>query len=99
MYRRTGRAAVTPAIELDAPERAHVERVRERIAAEIDAAGGWIGFDRYMDLALYAPGLGYYSAGPTSSDPLRIHDAAGVLRLFGGCVAGNARKSLARLGE
>ncbi|WP_454741224.1 class I SAM-dependent methyltransferase [Cupriavidus necator] len=34
-----------------------------RIGETIDAAGGWIGFDRYMALALYAPGLGYYSGG------------------------------------
>ena len=33
------------------------------IAAEIAAAGGWISFARYMELALHAPGLGYYSAG------------------------------------
>jgi SAM-dependent MidA family methyltransferase len=33
------------------------------IRAEIDAAGGWLDFARYMELALYAPGLGYYSAG------------------------------------
>jgi SAM-dependent MidA family methyltransferase len=33
------------------------------IAHEIKAAGGWISFARYMELALYAPGLGYYSAG------------------------------------
>ena len=33
------------------------------IAREIDEAGGWISFARYMELALYAPGLGYYSAG------------------------------------
>ena len=31
---------------------------------EIAAAGGWIGFDRYMHLALYHPGLGYYAASP-----------------------------------
>ena len=36
----------------------------ERIAAEIHAAGGWLPFDRFMALALYAPGLGYYS-GPS----------------------------------
>jgi SAM-dependent MidA family methyltransferase len=42
---------------------AHSERLCRHIVAEIDAAGGWIGFDRYMDLALYAPGLGYYTAG------------------------------------
>jgi SAM-dependent MidA family methyltransferase len=33
------------------------------IAREIEAAGGWISFARYMELALYAPALGYYSAG------------------------------------
>ncbi len=34
-----------------------------RIVAEIDAAGGWIGFDRFMDLVLYTPGMGYYAGG------------------------------------
>ncbi len=33
------------------------------IADAIDRAGGWIGFERYMELALYAPGLGYYARG------------------------------------
>ncbi|CAN7240389.1 class I SAM-dependent methyltransferase [Acidovorax sp. LjRoot117] len=31
--------------------------IRQTIAAE----GGWIGFDRFMALALYTPGLGYYA--------------------------------------
>lgn len=34
-----------------------------RIRAEIEAAGGWISFARYMELALYAPTQGYYSGG------------------------------------
>jgi len=34
-----------------------------RIAAEIEAGGGWISFARYMELALYEPGLGYYAGG------------------------------------
>ncbi|PLZ00745.1 hypothetical protein CY652_19795 [Burkholderia sp. WAC0059] len=33
------------------------------LRAEIAAAGGWLPFDRYMERALYAPGLGYYSGG------------------------------------
>ncbi|MBB5506588.1 class I SAM-dependent methyltransferase [Paraburkholderia atlantica] len=33
------------------------------IRAQLDAAGGWLPFDRYMERALYAPGLGYYSGG------------------------------------
>jgi len=37
--------------------------VSERIRAEIDAAGGWVSFARYMELALHAPGLGYYARG------------------------------------
>jgi SAM-dependent MidA family methyltransferase len=35
----------------------------ERITEVIRAEGGWIGFERFMELALYAPGLGYYSRG------------------------------------
>ncbi len=31
------------------------------IARAIADAGGWIGFDRFMDMALYTPGLGYYA--------------------------------------
>jgi len=38
-------------------------RLVTRLAAEIEQAGGWIPFSRYMELALYAPGLGYYSGG------------------------------------
>ncbi len=44
-------------------ESAHGERVAALIGKEIRAAGGLLGFDRFMELALYAPGLGYYSAG------------------------------------
>jgi SAM-dependent MidA family methyltransferase len=43
--------------------RAHSERVAARIRDEIAARGGWMSFARYMELALYEPGLGYYSAG------------------------------------
>ena len=39
------------------------ERLQQAIAAEIGRGGGWLSFERYMALALYAPGLGYYMAG------------------------------------
>ncbi len=42
---------------------AHSRRLSTLIAEEIKAAGGWVSFARYMELALHAPGLGYYSAG------------------------------------
>lgn len=35
------------------------------IQQEITTSGGWISFARYMELALYAPHLGYYTGGAT----------------------------------
>ena len=47
-----------------APEAlAHSARLRDDINRVIRQSGGWIDFSRFMALALYAPGLGYYSAG------------------------------------
>ncbi|MEO0996058.1 MAG: SAM-dependent methyltransferase [Pseudomonadota bacterium] len=43
--------------------RAHAAAVLDAIRAHIRAAGGSIGFDEFMQQALYAPGLGYYVAG------------------------------------
>jgi len=42
---------------------AHSQRVIAHLRSLIDDAGGWIPFSRYMETALYAPGLGYYAAG------------------------------------
>jgi len=42
---------------------AHSQALARSIAREIQAAGGWIDFARYMERALYAPGLGYYTGG------------------------------------
>jgi SAM-dependent MidA family methyltransferase len=36
---------------------------RDRIVREIHEQGGWISFARYMELALHAPGSGYYAGG------------------------------------
>lgn len=43
--------------------RAHAGRLLALIGEEIERSGGAIPFSRYLELALYAPGLGYYS-GP-----------------------------------
>jgi SAM-dependent MidA family methyltransferase len=40
---------------------AHSAALIAQIEHEIDAAGGWLPFSRFMELALYTPGLGYYS--------------------------------------
>jgi SAM-dependent MidA family methyltransferase len=42
---------------------AHSSALAEHIAHTIASEGDWIPFSRYMELALYAPGLGYYTAG------------------------------------
>jgi len=49
--------------EPSADARAASDALTQVIAAEIAARGGWMSFARYMELALYAPGLGYYSGG------------------------------------
>ncbi|NIP73667.1 MAG: SAM-dependent methyltransferase [Gammaproteobacteria bacterium] len=77
----------------------HSARVLEHIRAAIDAAGGAISFGRFMELALYAPGLGYYSAGA------RKLGAAGdfvtapeISPLFGRCLARQCAQVLAETG-
>lgn len=47
----------------DAEAVAVSEALVQKIRAAIDAGGGWLSFERYMQMALYEPGLGYYSAG------------------------------------
>ncbi len=80
-------------------ETAHCERVRAHIAAAVRAAGGWLSFERYMDLALYAPGLGYYSGGAHKfGGGGDFTTAPEVSRLFGGCVARQCAQVLERLG-
>jgi SAM-dependent MidA family methyltransferase len=44
-------------------------RLSQLIATTIEDAGGWIPFSRYMELALYTPGLGYYSGGAHKFGP------------------------------
>jgi len=54
---------VTSLPPLSSAEREHSQRLVALIHEEIMRAGGSIPFSRFMELALYAPGLGYYSAG------------------------------------
>ena len=47
----------------DAAAQAASAALCQLIAGEIRQAGGWLPFSRYMELALYTPGLGYYGGG------------------------------------
>jgi SAM-dependent MidA family methyltransferase len=73
---------------LDEAAAKHSARVRRHLLEEITAAGGWLSFERFMDLTLYAPGLGYYSGGAeklgAGGD---FTTAPEVSSLFGACVA------------
>jgi SAM-dependent MidA family methyltransferase len=73
---------------LSADEQHHSAAVAARLQAEIAGAGGWVSFERFMDLALYAPGLGYYSAGSAKIGPGGdFVTAPEISDLFSRCVA------------
>jgi SAM-dependent MidA family methyltransferase len=48
---------------LSEEEMRHSRALQGVIAEQIAQGRGWLSFERFMELALYAPGLGYYSAG------------------------------------
>ena len=55
--------------EPSADERAASERMRDSLRLAVRAAGGFLPFDQYMELALFAPGLGYYVGGARKFGP------------------------------
>jgi SAM-dependent MidA family methyltransferase len=57
----SGPHSILPPLSPD--EQHHSSAVVAALREAIAAAGGWLSFEGFMDLALYAPGLGYYSAG------------------------------------
>ena len=75
----------------------------ERIAAEIATAGGWLPFDRFMQMALYAPGLGYYARdarqfGVLAKDGSDFVTAPELSPLFARALAAQIAESLAATG-
>ena len=50
-------------ITLTSLETEHSELLKGKIASQIASQGGWLPFSRYMEMTLYEPGMGYYSAG------------------------------------
>jgi SAM-dependent MidA family methyltransferase len=82
----------------DADERAHSEHLAALIREEI-AAHGPMPFSRYMERCLYAPGLGYYSAGRSKFGPDGDFTTAPELGpLFARCVANALTPTLRALG-
>ncbi|MGC1386773.1 MAG: SAM-dependent methyltransferase [Steroidobacteraceae bacterium] len=93
------RSSVGREIRLSTDEVQHTRRVAAYLADEIAASGGWIGFERYMEIVLYAPGLGYYSAGARKLGPGGdFTTAPEISSLFGACVAQQCADVLRDLG-
>ncbi|HEY5102937.1 MAG TPA: SAM-dependent methyltransferase [Steroidobacteraceae bacterium] len=80
-------------------EREHSAALARVIRTRIAEAGGWLPFDAFMDLALYAPGLGYYSAGAVKlgvgGD---FATAPEMSQLFGQCLARQCAQILSATG-
>ncbi|MBX3703263.1 MAG: SAM-dependent methyltransferase [Steroidobacteraceae bacterium] len=84
---------------LSAADAAHAARVAGHIRGLIAANGGWLPFSRFMEAALYAPGLGYYV-----TDRIRFGEqgdfvtAPELSPLFQSCLAGCLAELLGRAG-
>jgi SAM-dependent MidA family methyltransferase len=81
---------------LSAEELRHSGNVAALIREQLAGAGGWLSFERFMELALYAPGLGYYSAGSAKLGAGGdFVTAPEVSDLFSRCVARQCAQVLA----
>lgn len=84
----------------DADALAHSDRLATLIRHEIAANDGAIPFSRFMELALYAPGLGYYSAGARKfGEDGDFVTAPELGPIFAACVAESVAPVLQQLGE
>lgn len=85
---------------LTAEEAAHSQQLTEAIREAIERAGGWLSFERFMEMALYEPALGYYSAGATKLGAAGdFVTAPEVSPLFSRCLAAQCEQVLRALGD
>ncbi len=78
---------------------AHSACVADLVRARLAERGGWISFAEYMELVLYAPGLGYYSAGARKFGPAGdFITAPGLGSVFARCLAHVTGAALDQLG-
>jgi SAM-dependent MidA family methyltransferase len=100
MWLKTSTAIMSAHLPPPTPEAlAHSEAVTRRLREEIGQSGGWIPFTRYMELTLYAPGLGYYAGGAAKFGGAGDFITAPELTpLFGRTLARVAAEVLAQAG-
>lgn len=89
------------AADLPVPDRSaleHSESLCGRIREVIKDNGGTISFARYMEMALYEPGLGYYSSGTGKfGEAGDFVTAPDMSPLFAQCLARQCQQTLSRL--
>jgi SAM-dependent MidA family methyltransferase len=74
--------------------------LNELIRAKIARAGGWISFEHYMRLALYTPGMGYYSGGAAKfGQEGDFVTAPEISSLYGRALAQQAAQVLELVGD
>src|SRR5260370_23459701 len=87
-------------IALNDPQARQYAIMHAYLTEQIAASAGWLSFERFMDMALYAPGLGYYSAGAHKlGEGGDFTTAPEVSPLFGACVARQCAEILSALGK
>jgi SAM-dependent MidA family methyltransferase len=92
-------APLTTLPPLSTAEVEHAARVLAMLRERIAAAGGFLDFEEFMHLALYAPGLGYYSAGTQKLGAAGdFTTAPEISDLFSECVARQCAEVLRALG-
>ena len=91
----------SPSVYTYTPDHALAAHIRQAI----EQAGGWLPFDRFMHLALYTPGLGYYTHGDTQLGRGLARDeqsdfvtAPELSPLFGRTLAAQVAEALQRTG-
>ena len=90
-------------ISAASPSAAALSELQTRIHQAIAQAGGWLGFDRFMAMALYEPGLGYYTnalqkLGTMPASGSDFVTAPGMSPLFGQTLAVQVREALQATG-
>jgi SAM-dependent MidA family methyltransferase len=76
----------------------HSHKLLALVHREIEAAGGYLSFARFMEIVLYTPGLGYYSAGnPKLGQAGDFVTAPEISVLFSKCIARQCQEILSKL--
>ena len=84
----------------DAAAKAHSQRLYSRIRDEMNDQDGKLSFHRFMELVLYEPGLGYYSAGASKlGEAGDFVTAPEISPLFSRCIARQCHQVLGVLGD